>query len=199
MAYSGRYDEDEENSRNRVREVSISELAKDRRRSKVEEPPSRRRRIEATDPYFEVLDSGRDFLVWFRKHKDFKKELTNELKEVTSKLEKLIHKVQTAAINDDFDYSASYNDAYFDMGEIFKLLTNFKAKMSVLVRNEKHMMSAMGLSPKGFSAYKAELRKLSDICGQLEKRVRTFMEELEMEYGLDPILPKRKDLSLSHS
>ena len=181
----------------KVREISLGELVRNTTGDRPEKKIRKRRRIEADDPYFSVLDSSRDFMVWMRRHKDLKKEMDGELSEVMLQLEKLLHKMQSGAIESEYDYSANYNACYFDMAEIFNLLGNFRAKLGVFMRNEKHVMAATGMSQKSFSSYKARLKGLLDVCDRMERNIRVFMESLEKEYGLDPVLPEVRSRILS--
>ena len=176
----------------KVREVSLTELTGRVTGARPDLKPHRRRRIEADDPYFSVLDSGREFLVWFRKHKNLKKEMSGELTAVLLQLEKLLRKVQLSAIEDEFDYSANYNDCYYEMANIFNILGNFRSKLNVFMRNEKAVMAAMGMNEKSFSSFKAQIKKLNSICDRLEKNIKMFAESLEKEYGIESVLPKEK-------
>ncbi len=182
------YDEPEEETPKKVKEISFKEL---KRNIKGDDSrPHRRRRVEANDPYFDVLDSGRDFLVWVRRHKEIKKEMTKDLTEVFLELERLLHKMQSGAINDDYDYSANVNACYFDMAEIFNVLGNFRMKLGAFLRNEKYVMSATGMSQKSFSAYKSQIKGVVDICNKMERNIRIFMERMEKEYGMESVLPE---------
>ena len=185
----------EDDIKKRVREISLTELAGSLGRSKIEKKPHERRSIEADDPYFSVLDSGRDILVWFRRHKDIKKELSEDMGQLIIELEKMLHKIQQDAINDEFDYNAKHNEYYFDMGHINNLLANVKTKLKVFMKNGKFLMSTDDMSQKGFETYKSQIRKLADTCEKMEKDIRIFMGEMEKQYGIEPMFPGERTLT----
>ena len=176
----------------RVREISLKELTVSTKGGQPQVHQRQKRRIEASDPYFSALDSSRDFIVWLRRHKDVRDDLSDDVTQVLLQLERLLHKIQAGALNDGYDYTANYNACYFDMAQVFELLAAFRAKLGAFMKNERSVMAATGMSTRDYSLFKAQVRRLTEVCDRLEKNVRLFMEELEKEFGIESVLPEEK-------
>ncbi len=179
----------------KVRKIGLKELARDLVRAEPESKIVRKRKIAATDPYFAMLDSGRDFLLWLKKQEELRQKLPKSLGKMLVEMEMLMQKMHTSAIMDNFDYTTSYNTHYFNMMQAENLMVGIRYQVGRYMSNERIIQKRMGENyPKQRKLDLEKIVHLGAVCELMEKNIKTFMDWLEKEYDLgDPVRQRRKD------
>ncbi|MCR4744222.1 MAG: hypothetical protein K5894_03225 [Lachnospiraceae bacterium] len=179
----------------KIRKIGLKDLKeKTGELAKVKPDFSEKRKIarekaRVVTPYFTMLDSGRDIVIWTKKNKGFLGQLPKHLGKQLLELEGMIQKMQFTAVENGFDYSVNYNECYFASSAASRLAGAINSKVNSILANEKELTKLIGV--KSVMSIKSELQRFSGIAAIFMKDAKKFMYNLEREYALEaPVLKK---------
>ena len=171
-----------------VRRISFEELAGDMISYKPK-PVRNRKKIADLDPYFTVLDNGRDYVMQKKRCKDLVEKLPGELQQLMNELESLMKEMTYDAITDDYDYQDRMDRYYFRMIRVNQLSEDLKFKLRRFSNNQKGIEKYLGaLGTKQVTAFLTKIGLMTDIATDLSTSCNLFMDKMEKDY--DILLPQ---------
>ncbi len=171
-----------------VRRISFRELAGDMASYKPVTVRNRKK-IADLDPYFTVLDNGRDYVMQKKRCKDLVEKLPGELQQILNELEALMKEMTYDAIADDYDYQDRMDRYYFTMIRVNQLSEEMKFKLRRFSNNQKGVEKYLGaLGTKQVTDFLTKIGVLTNIASDLSTSCNMFMDKMEKDY--DILLPQ---------
>ncbi|MCR5675655.1 MAG: hypothetical protein K6G16_08105 [Lachnospiraceae bacterium] len=191
---------DNDNGTPRSRQISFRELAGDM--VSFQPAPARSRRaIKATDPYFTVLDNGREVIVNKKRCGEMVEALPKELQQIVNELDQLMKEMTYDAVTDDFDYQAQMDNYYFRMIRVSQLCQLLKFKMRRFTKNQKAIEKFLGdYGKKRVTEFLERIANLCSAVDDLSLSCELFMDGMEKNY--DILLPEQireRELSMQRT
>ncbi|MCR5626860.1 MAG: hypothetical protein K6F99_06045 [Lachnospiraceae bacterium] len=178
----------------KVKKIDLKALSKEITGFEPGEALTPRERQKNPNAYFNMLDAGRDYLLWSKRYGSIKKNLPKHLGKMILELEKIAQKMNMTAIENSFDYSVNYNDLYFDMmqAENVSLLLNHTLKN--FMKSEKALKAVGAPESPERKKFVAHIQKLAATASNMSKSISLFMNQMEREFVFeDKILEKRRE------
>ncbi|MCR5178210.1 MAG: hypothetical protein K6C95_04410 [Lachnospiraceae bacterium] len=171
-----------------VRRITFEELAGEMAAYKPR-PIRNRKKIADLDPYFSVLDNGREYVMQKKKCSDLVEKLPGELQQILSELEALMKQMTYDAIEDDYDYQDRMDRYYLNMIRVNQLCGEMKFKLKRLSNNQKAVERYLGEpgSPK-VTNFMTRIGVLTTAASELSTSCNIFMDKMEKDY--DILLPE---------
>lgn len=152
-------------------------------------PVRNRRRIKDTDPYFTVLDNGREFILQRKRCKEMVENLPKELQKIVNELDQLMKEMATEALNSDFDYQDQLNRYYFRMMQVNHLCTILSNRLRRFSKNQKAVETYLGsFGKKKVVEFLDKISILTSTANDLTVSCNLFMDHMEKDY--DVLLPE---------
>ena len=171
-----------------TRLVSFQELAGEMASFKPT-PVRNRKRIKDTDPYFDVLDHGRDFILQRRRCKDMVENLPKELQKIVDQLDQIMKEMATEALNSEFDYQDQLNRYYFRMMQVNHLSTILRHRLRRFSKNQKAIETYLGgFGKKRVTEFLEKIAILTSTANDLSISCDLFMDHMEKDYSI--LLPE---------
>ncbi|MBO6132954.1 MAG: hypothetical protein J6P05_01285 [Lachnospiraceae bacterium] len=187
----------EEKEKEYVRKIGIQELVKAAGLSQEEEVQKvRRRRIEYQDPYFALLDKGRDLIIWKKHCTNVMRDLPKLIGQTITELESLMREMTADSLEDEYDYNARADRYYANAARAQALCMDLNKRLGRFMKNAKEAkISTDIVSTKGQIAFMNNLKRLSGISNELASYTKGFVEEMDKEFGIGANSPvmKRSD------
>ena len=169
----------------KVRRVGFKELINGVVNAQPNIPPVRKERVRPGNAYYAVLDRGREFLVWKKRHASDLERLPESLSSMVVELEKLMKKMNMTAITDDYDYSVHYNECYFDLMQVNSLSMKLDHSLNNYLKSEGKSAARDKKGQVTDGAYTSRISKLAGLAGLMITSSKAFMDQLEREFSID--------------
>ncbi len=175
--------------------VSFQELAGDIASFKPT-PVRNRKRIRDTDPYFSVLDHGREFILQRKRCKEMVESLPKELQKIIDELDQLMKEMANEALNSEFDYQDQLNRYYFRMMQVNHLSSILRHRLRRFSKNQKAIETYLsGFGKKKVTEFLDKISILSTTANDLSLSCNLFMDHMEKDYAvLTPEQIKKREL-----